>query len=184
MTLHAIRVRMMPKIALCLLSLLAFLVMILGPTATIVHAAPAAGDPCTAARKYKFLGILPTWYEYIQDYKTIESDLPDKNSTGRNLSQVYTPSCGIVHPDTSDTADNVRKDAVAIGLAVIDILLRLGTLVAVAAVMLGGYKYISSQGEPKNIEAAMATIVNAAIGLAIVLASTVLVAFIGHSVGG
>lgn len=163
--------------------MLAILVCIcMGVLSPRVHAAPSAGDPCVAGRHYKFLGIIPTWYEYIKDYQTIPRP---KDASGNTFqSQVYTDSCGIVHPDGSDTANNLKSDAVAIGLAVIDILLRVGALVAVAMVMLGGYKYMSSQGEPKNLEAAMATILNAAIGLGIVLAATVLVAFIGHTLGG
>lgn len=74
--------------------------------------------------------------------------------------------------------------AIPVGLAAIDILLRAGALAAVAFIVMGGYRYISSQGEPKNIEAAMATIVNAAIGLGITVSATVLVAYIGNNLGG
>jgi hypothetical protein len=118
---------------------------------------------CDADRAKKFLGIFPTWYAYIKDY-------------GPKPAQEL--GCGFGQNLV------VREYAVQIGLAVIDILLRAGALAAVVFIIMGGYKYISSQGEPKNIEAAMATIVNAAIGLGIVIFATVLVAFIGNTLGG
>lgn len=140
-----------------------------------VHAQAITDESCRAARsENKFLGIFPPWYAYIEDYKRVPV----------SSSQLAVDTCGIVHADGTDTGDNLKKDAVAIGLAIIDILLRAGALVAVGVIMLGGYKYMSSQGEPKNLEAALATLVNAAIGLGIVLTATVLVAFIGNTLGG
>lgn len=117
----------------------------------------------------KFLGIIPTWYEYFgSDYGVVPSN-PSNTS--------IPPTCGVIGGEITD-------HVVQVGLALVDILLRVGALVAVAFVMMGGYKYISSQGEPKNIEGAMATIVNASIGLGIVITATVLVAFIGNKLGG
>lgn len=128
-------------------------------------ASPAGSIKCD--KDYKLLGILPTWYKYFgDDYGEVVSDNPFIDNT-----------CGIVGGELTD-------HLVQIGLAIIDILLRIGALVAVAFIIMGGYRYMSSQGEPKNIEAAMATLVNAAIGLGIVLMATVLVAFIGNKLGG
>ncbi len=123
----------------------------------------ASQAQCDEDRAKTFLGIFPTWYKYVNTYTPSDSS-PDK-------------SCGFgtIEPGTF---------SVQLGLAIIDILLRAGALAAVIFIIIGGYKYISSQGEPKNIEAALATIVNAVIGLAIVLLATVLVAFIGNSLGG
>lgn len=116
---------------------------------------------------YKLLGIIPAWYKYFgDDYGEVKT------------SNKFVPTtCGIVDGELTD-------HLLQIGLAVIDMLLRIGALVAVAFIIMGGYRYMSSQGEPKNLEAAMATIVNAAIGLGIVLTATVLVAFIGNTLGG
>ena len=114
---------------------------------------------CTEDQKKRFLGVFPTWYTYIKDYGA---------SNG---------GCGFGDMPLQDYA-------IPVGLAAIDILLRAGALAAVAFIVMGGYRYISSQGEPKNIEAAMATIVNAAIGLGITVSATVLVAYIGNNLGG
>ena len=128
---------------------------------------------CDADRAKKFLGIFPTWYEYIKDYRP-QTAVIDK--------KVHDLGCGFYGQNGKEIVWN--EYAVQIGLAVIDILLRAGALAAVIFIIMGGYKYMSSQGEPKNIEAAMATIVNAAIGLGIVVLATVLVAFIGKTLGG
>ncbi len=133
-------------------------------------AAPAGSIKCD--KDYKLLGILPGWYKYFgDDYGEVVSDNPfiDSNNTKN--------TCGIIGGELTD-------HLVQIGLAIIDILLRLGALVAVAFIIMGGYKYMSSQGEPKNIEAAMATLVNSVIGLGIVVTATALVAFIGNKLGG
>lgn len=134
----------------------------------VAAASPATQATCDADRAKKFLGIFPTWYAYIRDYEPKE----------------VLAANGATETVCAFGQDVVfREHAVQVGLALIDILLRAGALAAVAFVIMGGYRYISSQGEPKNIEAAMATIVNAAIGLGIVITSTVLVSFIGSKLG-
>lgn len=70
-----------------------------------------------------------------------------------------------------------------IGLAVVEILLRVGGLVAVGFVVYGGFKYITSQGEPDKTKNARQTIVNSIIGLLITTIATVVVAFIGKEFG-
>lgn len=124
---------------------------------------------CDADRAKTFLGIFPTWYKYIKDYRP-------QSVLGNDL------GCGFYSPSGSSL--DWGQYTVQISLAVIDILLRAGALAAVAFIILGGYKYMSSQGEPKNIEAAMATIINAVIGLGIVILASVIVAFIGNRLGG
>jgi hypothetical protein len=135
---------------------------------TIVGILPKVSALTCTAGQPKLLGIVPPWHEYLGDaYGSVAS----------NNKFVPAETCGIVKGEVTD-------HAVKIGLAIIDMLLRAGALVAVAFVMMGGYKYMSSQGEPKNIEGAMATIINAAIGLGIVVTAIALVSFIGNRVGG
>jgi hypothetical protein len=171
--------KFVPTLRLALAAVLVFICI--GPLVSRAHAAAVTDDTCRADRSRKFLGIIPVWYEYVEDYKKVPVATNDK---GEPLSQLNSGTCGIVHADRTDAGVNLKNDAVAIGLAVIDILLRVGALAAVVFIMMGGYKYISSQGEPKNIEAAMATLINASIGLGLVVSATVLVAFIGHLLGG
>lgn len=71
-----------------------------------------------------------------------------------------------------------------IGLGVLDILLRLGAMVAVGFVVYGGIQYVLSQGEPDKAKKALGTIINALVGLAITILAASVVAFIGNRVGG
>lgn len=121
---------------------------------------------CNADRSGRLFGLLPKWYAYIKDYTSIPG-------SGGQFSQ---PSCGIVGGAVTD-------HLLAIGLAVVDGLLRVGGVVAVVFVIYGGIRYITSQGEPENTKAALSTIINAFIGLVIVIISTAVVHFVGSSLG-
>lgn len=97
--------------------------------------------------------LLPPWYKYIKG-KT--------EASGR---------CGLdfTFPD----------DIGAILLAVIEILLRIGAIVAVAYIIYGGFLYITSQGEPDKAKNAQTAITNAVTGLVIALLAAGIVSFIG-----
>jgi hypothetical protein len=62
--------------------------------------------------------------------------------------------------------------------AIIEILLRVAALIAVLFVILGGFSYITSQGEPSKTAQARDTIVSALGGLAISVVAAALVGFI------
>ena len=110
----------------------------------------------------KFLGF-PTWYKYL--------DVGEENGD----------PCAIQLPkDTEGNADWSRA-APRIGLAIIDILLRLATLAALGFVIYGGFRYITSQGEPDATASARQTILNAVIGLIIALLSSGIVAFVART---
>jgi hypothetical protein len=66
--------------------------------------------------------------------------------------------------------------------AIIEILLRAASIVAVVVVIYGGVEYIISRGEPDKTNKARWTILNAAIGLAISILAAVIVNFIAGSV--
>jgi hypothetical protein len=99
--------------------------------------------------------FLPTWYKYLEGAQ---------DETGR---------CEILL--------NFPNDIGRILLAVIEIMLRVGGLVAVAFVIYGGFRYITSQGEPDNTKSARQTITNAIIGLVITLVATATVAFFART---
>lgn len=96
--------------------------------------------------------ILPTWYKYIDGTQTDD---------GCDLNFVF------------------PNDLPAVGLAVVEILLRIGTIAAVAFVIYGGFLYMTSQGEPDKAASARKTIINAVAGLVISLLATGIVSFIG-----
>ncbi len=97
---------------------------------------------------------IPTWYRYLEG---------DVDETGR---------CTVVF----SFPDDIGK----VLLALVEILLRIGGLVAVAFVVYGGIQFILSQGEPDKARTARRTIVNALVGLIIALLSTFIVTFIGR----
>jgi K+-transporting ATPase A subunit len=68
-------------------------------------------------------------------------------------------------------------------LALIDILLRLGVILAIIFVIYGAVKLIDSRAQPDKLNNARDTIMDALIGLAIALVATTAVAFIGKNFG-
>lgn len=100
------------------------------------------------------ISILPTWYKYLD---------VQKDDTG---------GCSVVNFDFPGSLP-------AIALAIVEILLRIGALVAVAYVIYGGFMFLTSQGEPDRAKGARQTIINAAVGLVLTLLATGIVSFIG-----
>ena len=101
-----------------------------------------------------FLGF-PTWYEYLSP-------------------QVVGGECKIQFT-------NFVTDTPKILLAVFDIILRAGGLLAVGFIIYGGIQYIISQGEPDKIKGARTTIINAMVGLVITMSAVVIVNLIGKN---
>lgn len=97
--------------------------------------------------------ILPTWYKYLDGTESANG----------------TCTLNFDFPD----------DLPAIALAIVEILLRIGALAAVAFVIYGGFMYLTSQGEPDKAAGARHTIINAVIGLVIAVLATSIVSFIG-----
>jgi len=110
-----------------------------------------------------FFGI-PTWYKYLE--------LKYSNTTKK---------CEIDFK-LMDGGTFSGADILRIGLGVIDILIHIAALVAVAFVMYGGIKYITSQGSPDGTKSAQNTILNGLIGLAIAVIAAAVVSFLGKSI--
>lgn len=110
-----------------------------------------AGDNCAPSG----LGIFttfPTWHKYL------ETSAP--------------PSCEIED-------FQVPEDIWKIGLAVVEMVLRIAGIVATVFVIYAGFKYVMSRGNPQEAAKARQTIIDAVIGVAISSVATVLVAFLG-----
>ncbi len=75
------------------------------------------------------------------------------------------------------------SDIWAIVLAVIDMLLYAAGIVAVLSIIIAGISYITATGNAESITKARKRIVNALIGLAIVVVASALVSFIGYAIG-
>lgn len=107
----------------------------------------------------EFFGLIP-WWQYLPN-----SDF-DNN-------------CNIVSFDVLH-----GSDIPLVLLAVVDDLLRVAALVAIAFVIYGAVKYTTSQGDPESASKAQSTIINALIGLVIALISIAFVSFISNQLGG
>ena len=141
--------------------------------ATADEIAVACGNQCSGSGS--FLGF-PTWYKYLDigpEYITIE----DKD--GNPVLTVEDP-CAIIGPTHTDGSMDMAKASTYVGIAVVEILLRIAVIAALGYVMYGGFRYITSQGESENTKSARQTMVNALIGLTISLIATALVAFLAN----
>lgn len=116
-----------------------------------------------AACRTEIFGI-PTWYKYLE---VKVDDITQKCEVQFELMSGGTFNGG---------------DALLVGLAIIDILVRIAALVAVAFVMYGGIRYITSQGSPDGTKAAQNTILNGVLGLAIAIVAAAVVAFLGRAI--
>lgn len=98
--------------------------------------------------------VIPTWYKYLD---------------GETIAGKCTPVV------------NLTENPFQIGLillAIVEILLRVAALVAVAFVIVGGFQFITSQGDPQSTNNARSTVINAVIGLVIAIFASVIVSFI------
>jgi hypothetical protein len=103
-----------------------------------------------------FFGF-PTWYSYLK--------------------RVADPNNGLCTVQI-----NGLNDIWLIVAAVIEIMLRVAVLVAVAFVIYAGFSYVTSQGEPDATGRAKGTLVNAVVGLAIAVLAAAIVQFIAGSI--
>lgn len=104
----------------------------------------------------------PTWYKYICGRDAI-------------LAQQNTATPNAPNATTSDIP--------LIALAILEIALRIIALVAIAYVIIGGGRYVVSQGDSNKTAAAKSTIINALVGLLIATFAIAIVSFVGNRAG-
>lgn len=119
------------------------------PLSSLAQSAPVCKDG-------NFLNF-PTWYKYLDLNKAID------DRTGK-------PAC-------NPKIDSIN-DFWLIGLASLEILLRVAVLVAIVFVLLGGLKYITSRGDSEKTNKARTTTIDALVGLIIAIIATASVSFI------
>lgn len=105
-----------------------------------------------------FLGF-PTWYKYL-DGTIITQQVKDETV------QICQPMLRGIN------------DVWLVVAAIIELLLRIGTIITIGFIIWGGIRLIVSQGDPANVKAGRETIQNAVIGLIIMIVASGLVHFV------
>lgn len=141
-------------------------------SSSLPHTFAANAPASTACKKSDFFGLKP-WYQYLDK----EFDHAANSSCDLKCFNVFPVENG-----NNDCGQN-QSDIPLVLLAVIDDLLRIAGIVAVAYVIFGGFKYVSSQGNPEDTSKAQGTIINALIGMAVATVALLVVSFIGNAVG-
>lgn len=124
----------------------------------INFAAAKIVDTCDAGGFFGF----PTWFKYLRGTIPDDPTSLDPRITG----DACTPIIGGL------------SDVWLIAAAVLEILLRVAAFLAIGLVVYGGIRYIVSQGEPDQLNAAKSTIVNSLIGLVVSIVAAAVVSFI------
>lgn len=115
---------------------------------------PVLAVSCSA-KKFFFI---PPWWEYLQ--------------TGPD----GVGGCKLI---TNGFSFN---DLLAVGLGILDIMLRIAGFLAVASIIYAGINYMTTMGNAEKASSARHRIYDALIGLAFVFIATALVTFMGNSV--
>ncbi|HVS78848.1 MAG TPA: hypothetical protein VHD84_00985 [Candidatus Saccharimonadales bacterium] len=118
----------------------------------------AAGDTCTLNKPHFF--FIPPWWEYL---------------SGR------IDTLGECSPTFSNAAGNFQLNSIwLVGLAVLDMLLRIAGFAAVVSIIIAGFQHQFTMGNADKAAAARRRLYNSLIGLAIALIATAVVTFIGN----
>jgi hypothetical protein len=88
--------------------------------------------------------------------------------------------CNVTAPVGRDAQ---RKFVTRIILTIVEDLLQVAAYITVAFIIMGGFTYMTSGGSPDKAAKGLKTIINAAIGLIIAMASVAIVNFIGGNLG-
>lgn len=127
----------------------------------------AADKPCSeGSGSGSFFGF-PTWYKYL---KSREIQLDGGTICSPHLTSL--------------------NDVWLIGLAIIEILLRIAVLVAIAFVVVGGFKFITANGDvggggkPDKIASARRTVIDALVGVVIAVVAIAIVSYMGGRFSG
>jgi hypothetical protein len=172
-------------VAAITLSLLVMTVATSSLTSPKAYARLPAPDPISTAEQFdakckkNFFGLVP-WYKYIDQEFTNTITAP-----AASLYDGCAIKCFNLFTKTvPNECGRKSSDIPAVLLAVIDDLLRVAGMLAIAFVIVGAFKYVTSEGKPDDTAQAQSTIVNALMGLAMALIAIAFVSYIGNRLGG
>jgi hypothetical protein len=148
-----------------ILSMLILAFVLVLPAAPVSAASSANCVSGIDTSQRNFLSF-PTWYKYLPTQYT--------DAGGCNISTDFSEP-----PDGQADWDYVVP---AVLLAVFEILLIIAGMVAVFAVIYGGFLYLMSTGEPEKAKNARTTIINALVGLMLAMLATVIVNLVAGNI--
>jgi ABC-type Fe3+ transport system permease subunit len=117
----------------------------------------------------------------IEAFKTIATSCSGSSFFGLPTWYTYLPGKIVAHQCVPQFTS--LSDTWLVVAAIIEILLRLAAIIAVAMVIIGGVTYTTSQGNPENTAKARNTIMYALAGLLLAISAAVLVSFMAKSLG-
>lgn len=131
------------------------LALLLTTTMSVVGLSPNVNAAaCGSGSDANFLG-LPPWHRGL----TCDGDVVDLS------------------------AKPIGETVVIIALNIVDMALRLLSLVAIGFIIFGGFQYMIARGEPGGVAKGKATVTHAVIGLIIGIASSAIVGFLVSRLG-
>lgn len=166
----------MNKLKSGLISILLSLVLMLSFSA--ITNAQASSTSCDL-KKSGPLGI-PTWYKYMKG-EVVEAK---KGTETIKICKIlmYTTTATEIGSDPDKAGINLSKNITAIGLAVVEILLRILVYIAIVWGIWGGYEIIVSGGNSQGFKNGINRVRNAAIGMVLGIISTPLITFVASKV--
>lgn len=84
--------------------------------------------------------------------------------------------------DSCSLAAKFPQDLGLVAAAIVENLTRVGAMVAVAFVIVGGFKMMISQGNPEAFAGARRTLINALAGLAIAVTASIVISFLANRI--
>ena len=135
---------------------------------------------CDASKNATFFG-LQTWYKYLKvTYFQVD---PKDPASGVCRITSFDPTKNLDGTTTQSVLSS-HSPFLLVVLSIIDDLLRVAALVAIAFIIVGAFRYITSQGNPDDASKAQSTVVDALIGLVIAIIAVGVVSYIGNTIGG
>lgn len=135
-------------------------------------------DAC-AAKRGTFFGLEP-WYHFMP---SSEVGVPKHGDTPADPCGIKCFNIFFLDKNNPNDCGETASDVPGVILVVIDDLLRIAGLVAVAFIIIGSFEYVGSRGNPERTASAQSTIMNALVGLAVALIAVALVSFLGSRLG-
>ncbi len=125
------------------------------PSGKVLAEEGCVASGCDDSADNDFLGF-PKWYKYLGQ-QPVEDAVSGATICNAKLNGI--------------------QDVWLVVAAVIELLLRISSLIAIGFIIYGGVSYVISQGVPDKTKKAQATIINAIIGLVISIVATASVSF-------